>query len=90
MAKPFVVNQEGMRILIDPDDPDRVPKKMVEYKLSPEEIEKRYGHIKSTGRAKPIVPGDMKEYWKRKEEVRKEEVRKEEVRKEQEKKGERI
>jgi predicted RNA-binding Zn-ribbon protein involved in translation (DUF1610 family) len=67
MAKPIVVSQEGLRVLIDPDDPNRKPKPIVEYKLSPEEIELRYGHIKGTGKAKPIVPGDLERYWNKKE-----------------------
>jgi hypothetical protein len=61
MSKPIVVWQEGMRILVDPDDPDRVPKPMVEYKLTPEEIAEKYGHIKGDGK-KPNIP-----FWKSKE-----------------------
>ena len=71
MGKPFVVSQNGIKILIDPDDPNRILKPMIKYRLSPEEIEARYGHIKSNGRAKPIVPGGLEEYWKRKEQEKK-------------------
>jgi hypothetical protein len=46
MGKPIVISQAGLRILIDPDDAERKPKPMMEYQLTPEEIEKRYGHIK--------------------------------------------
>ena len=74
MGKPFIVSQNGIKILIDPDDPDRIPKPMIEYRLSPEEIEARYGHIKSSGGAKPIVPGGLEEYWKRKEQEKKGEI----------------
>ena len=56
MGKPFVVNQAGMRILIDPDDPARVPKKMVKYTLDLEEIEKIYGHVKGQ-RVGTVIPG---------------------------------
>lgn len=58
---------------IDPDNrQDRGSGPITKYKLPPEEVEKRYGHIKGTGGAKPIVPGDLKEYWKRKEQNKKE------------------
>jgi hypothetical protein len=46
MSKPIVVNQAGLRILIDPDDPERRLKPVVEYQLTPEEIERRYGCFK--------------------------------------------
>jgi hypothetical protein len=53
---------------VDPDHrQDRGSGPVETYHLSPEEIEARYGHIKSTGNSKPIVPGDLKEYWNRKE-----------------------
>ncbi|MDD5051055.1 MAG: DUF3310 domain-containing protein [Candidatus Pacebacteria bacterium] len=46
MSKPIVVNQAGLRILIDPDDPERRLKPVVKYRLAPEEIERRYGCFK--------------------------------------------
>jgi hypothetical protein len=44
-----VVSRDGLRVLVDPDDPDRKVKPPVVYTLSPEEIQARYGHIKGSG-----------------------------------------
>lgn len=49
MAKPIVVLQDGLRIMVDPEDPDRKGQPVITYRLSPEEIEARYGHIKGSG-----------------------------------------
>lgn len=43
MGKPIIICQDGLRVLIDPDDHSRRPSPVIEYKMSPEEIQARYG-----------------------------------------------
>jgi hypothetical protein len=58
MSKPIVVNQAGLRILIDPDDPERRLKPVVKYQLTPEEIERRYGCFKKQPYGSMILEPD--------------------------------
>lgn len=45
-----VINSNGFRVLVDDEDLiQRINSPMKMYKLSPEEIQKQYGHIKGSG-----------------------------------------
>lgn len=69
MAETIVVNQAGLRVLVDPTDPRRQESPVKTYKLSPEELAK-YGQIKKPSKKVTTDLMCYAEYWAKKRGVK--------------------